>query len=71
MFKLNLQEEEVHYGGEAPHWVIVSMKKKKRPLGKPRRTQDCKIGVNPKFGLMPLRDYWRSLVNVAFNLRVP
>ena len=24
--------EEVHYGGEGPHWTVLSMKKKKKNL---------------------------------------
>ena len=52
----------------------------KRLLGKPRRRwednarMDVKeIGINPRnvFDLVRDRDYWRALVNVALNLRVP
>ena len=52
----------------------------KRPLGRPRRRwednirRDLKeIGINSRnwVGSAQDRDYWRVLVNAAFNLRVP
>ena len=43
----------------------------KRPLGRPR----CRWEDNIRFDLKEIafitRDYWRTLVNAASNLRVP
>ena len=52
----------------------------KRPLGRPRRRWEDnirmdleEIGINAGIGLIRLRigNYWRALVNVALNVRVP
>ena len=47
----------------------------KRPLGRPRRRwEDLKeIGINVENWVDSAkeRNYWRALVNVALNLRVP
>ena len=46
----------------------------KRPLKRPRRRWDLKeIGINMRNWVDSAqdRDYWRTLVNAALNLRVP
>ena len=44
--------EEVHYGGEGPHWAVVPTKKKnltgKKLLGKSRRMWKENIRINLK-----------------------
>ena len=51
----------------------------KRPLGRPRRRQEDtirmnlkEIGVNKSYSIDSAQnmDYWRTLMNVALNLRV-
>ena len=52
----------------------------KRPLGRPRRRWEGNIRINLKGICINTRnladsaqdrDYWRTIVNVALNLRVP
>ena len=63
-------------------FIILTGKptKKKRPLGRPRRRWEDnirmdleEIGINAGnwFDSAQNRDYWRSLLNAALNLRVP
>jgi hypothetical protein len=60
--------------------ILTGTPTKKRPLGRPTRMwennirMDFKeIGISTRnwVDLAEDRDYWRALVNVALNLRVP
>ena len=43
--------------------ILTGIPEEKRPIGRPRRRWEDNIRMD--------RDYWRVLVNVALNLRVP
>ena len=59
--------------------IITGKHTEKRPLGRPRRRWEGNIRMDLKEGIITRywvdsaqdRDYWRALVNVALNLRVP
>ena len=55
--------------------ILTGKPTRKRPLGRPRRRWGDleEIGVNAGNWVDSVqdRDYWKALVNVALNLRVP
>ena len=61
-------------------WNLVSYIARKKPLARPRRRWEDNIRIDLKEKDINTRswvdltqdgDYWRALVNVALNLRVP
>ena len=57
--------------------ILTGILAGKRPLGRPRhrwedniRMNFKEIGINMRNWVDLARDYWRALVNAAFNLRV-
>jgi hypothetical protein len=66
--------------GRSDFKILTGKPTGKRPLGKPRRRWEDNIGMDLKeIGINTRNwvdsgqdmDYWRGLVNVALNLRVP
>ena len=66
--------------GRSAFKILTGKPTEKRPLGRPRlrwkgniRMDLKEIGVNTRSWVDSAqdRDYWRSLVNAALNLRVP
>ena len=64
----------------SPFKILPGTPTGKRPLGRPRnkwedniRMYIKEIGINTRnwVDLAQYRDYWKVLVNVALNLRVP
>ena len=60
--------------------ILTGMPAGKVPLGRPRRSWEDNIGMDLKeigvnkekwFDSVQDKDYWRTLVNMALNLRVP
>ena len=66
--------------GRSVFKILIGKPAGKRPLGRPRRRWEDNIRMDPKeIGINTRnwvdsardRDYWRALMNVALNLRVP
>ena len=67
-------------GGRSAFKILTGKPTDKRPLGRPRRRWEDnirmdlgEIGINAGNWVDSAqnRNYWRALVNVALNLRVP
>ena len=66
--------------GRSAFKILIDTPAGKRPLGRPRRRWEENIRKNNKeIGINRMnwvdsaqdRDYWKALVNAAFNLQVP
>ena len=65
--------------GRSAFKIFISKSTGKRPLGRLKRIWEDNIRINPKDTCIntrnwvdkaQVRDYWKALVNAAFNLRV-